>query len=80
MASRKRPKRAPNPNSKSTPIAFRLDRTLVARLDDVSQRVGVPRNKVVALVLTEYVVNRGDAEVERIVKEAEANERPNLFG
>lgn len=75
----KRPPRAPNPNSKSRPIAFRLDRTMITRLDDVAKKLGKPRNALVALILREYLIERGEVAVERMVKEDAGSKAVNLF-
>lgn len=70
-----KPSVQPNPrpsSGKSKPISFRLDRQLVDHIDGIAKRLAVSRNGIVAMVLKEYVKERGDAEVERIV-EQEAN-------
>lgn len=82
MTRRRKKNTAPPPaNSKSRPVSFRLDKTLVEHIDSISQKLGVSRNGIVSLVLREYVVERGDEEIERIVdKEAENATQVDLFG
>ncbi len=78
--AKKKARKAPNPDSKSRPIAFRLDRELIQKIDHVAGKLGKARNAIVALVLKEYVAERGDAEIARIVREDDlAKTQVDLF-
>lgn len=78
--NRKKTPAATPHTGKSRPISFRLDKTLVAHIDEAAKRLETTRNHVVALVLREYVEERGGPEIERIVnKDAENARQIDLF-
>jgi predicted DNA-binding protein len=74
----KEPSASP-PEGRSKPISFRLEKSLIARIDNVAAHLGATRSRVVSSVLTEYVRERGDKEVERIVKKEAAHAPLNIF-
>jgi len=68
-------------NWRSARVSLRLDKAALQVIDDVAERNGVARNRVIGLVLREYCVERGAATVDAIVREQEAADAAqiNLF-
>lgn len=75
----KKPSRKTTVSLKSKPVSFRLDRSLVASIQSVAETLGIARNKLVALVLAEYIVERNAAELSRLVKEEPTDGAIDLF-
>lgn len=70
--------------SRSVPVSFRLDRKLVEQIDGVAERFDVARNNIVALVLHQYIVERGTDEIDRLMtlkgSQDEQVEQLDIFG
>jgi predicted transcriptional regulator len=80
LPTRKRTRRSQQPSAgNSKPISFRLHKDLVTRLDSIATRLRTTRSHVVALVLHEYVQERGDKEVERMAKKEADNAKVDIF-
>jgi len=71
--SKKPTKKRPTLNTRSLPISFRLDRALVANIQTVADGLGVARNKLVALVLREYLVERNTDALAKLLTEEPTN-------
>lgn len=79
MAKKPKTRTAPKKHMRSKPISFRLDNSLIEHLDHAAKRVHTTRNRLVANVLKDYVVDRGAAEMARIAEREAENGKIDLF-
>lgn len=74
MAAKPRVRRkTPARIGKSKMVSFRLDRQLVEQIDGIAERFDVARNNIVALVLYEYINERGTSAVTDLIERQAAS-------
>ncbi len=67
----KKPKSKTVISLRSAPVSFRLDFSLIEQIQTVADVLGVKRNRLVALVLREYLVERNSEALRDLAKEAD---------
>ena len=58
---------------KDTHTSFRMQKAVLAKLDEIAASNGITRNNLVAIVLHDYVANRGKPTISHTVKPEKTN-------
>ena len=72
--------RGPAKERKDTHTSFRLQRAVLARLDEIAALNGVTRNNLVAVVLHDYVTSRSKPTINPSMRAGKSNgQAENVF-
>lgn len=63
---------------RSTLTSIRLDRGVKAKIDQTALRLGISSNRLMAMVLREYVYERGVRYLEKILEQGPSDERGDI--
>lgn len=72
-------KRKQTPSLTSSPVSYRLGNGLIAQIATVAEQIGVTRNRLVSLVLAEYLTERHAEKLARLAAEVPKDAGIDLF-